>query len=106
VRRSPVYDARPLFYARPESADQYRECRKYRPFITAEKAVLETEYELNRSRFCPKARRLDLSAIRKRLRLGAWRRACPRLSYQPLPARAAAGSNRAISTRVASIARV
>jgi hypothetical protein len=105
VRRSPVYDARPLFNARPESADQYRECRKYRPFTITEKAVLETEYELN-GRFCPKAHRLDLSAIRKRLRLGAWRRACPRLSYRPLPARAAAGSNRAISTRVASIARV
>jgi hypothetical protein len=72
-------------FAVVEQCFQYRECRRYRSFIAAAKAVFETEYELNRNEFCSKARRLDFSAIRKRLRLGGWRRACPGLSTNHFP---------------------
>jgi len=40
------------------------------------KAVFNAEYDLTRSQFCPQARSLGLSSIRKRLNLGVWRRAC------------------------------
>jgi hypothetical protein len=60
-----------------ESCFRYRECSTYSPFIDAGKAVLEVEYELKLSEFCPQADELSFSAMRKRLSLGPWRRACP-----------------------------
>jgi len=38
--------------------------------------VLEVEYKLDRSDFCSKAQALGFSAMKKRLSLGPWRRAC------------------------------
>jgi Glycoside-hydrolase family GH114 len=59
-----------------EECFHYRECGRARPFILAGKAVLEVEYKLHRSAFCNRAKTLGFSAMRKRLALGPWRRAC------------------------------
>ncbi|HEY7875330.1 MAG TPA: endo alpha-1,4 polygalactosaminidase [Actinomycetota bacterium] len=64
-------------FAVVEQCFLYRECRLYRPFADAGKAVLEVEYELGRKEFCTRAEVLTFNAIRKRYALGAWRRACP-----------------------------
>jgi hypothetical protein len=64
-------------FAIVEECFQYRECGKAVPFIDAGKAVLETEYRLERSAFCAKADTLGFGAMRKRLSLRVWRRACP-----------------------------
>jgi type II secretory pathway component PulJ len=45
-------------------------------FVQAKKAVFEVEYRLSRGAFCSRARTLELDSMRKRLGLGAWRRAC------------------------------
>jgi hypothetical protein len=63
-------------FAIVEECFQYRECSRAVAFIEAGKAVLETEYKLPRSDFCAKAQSLGFSAMRKRLSLGPWRRAC------------------------------
>lgn len=60
-----------------EQCFQYGECGKLRPFIAAGKPVYSAEYELPRSRFCARSRRLGFSTIRKRYSLRAWRRTCP-----------------------------
>lgn len=54
----------------------YEECAPARRFVDANKAVVDVEYELPRSRFCPRARELRFAAMRKRLALGPWRRPC------------------------------
>ncbi|HWL65701.1 MAG TPA: endo alpha-1,4 polygalactosaminidase, partial [Actinomycetota bacterium] len=54
----------------------YRECKLLKPFIDANKPVLNIEYELERRRFCPRAREMRFSSIRKRMSLRAWRRPC------------------------------
>lgn len=59
-----------------EQCFQYRECARARPFLRAGKAVFDAEYALPRAAFCGQARRLGISAIRKRPGLGAWRRPC------------------------------
>ncbi|MDO8212484.1 endo alpha-1,4 polygalactosaminidase [Conexibacter sp. CPCC 206217] len=59
-----------------EQCFQYRECGRARPFLRAGKAVFDAEYALPRERFCEPAKRLGISAIRKRMGLGAWRDAC------------------------------
>ncbi len=66
-------------FAVNEQCRQFRECRAYRPFLRAGKAVLHAEYRLTGarwSRLCQESRRLHLSSIRKHLSLGAWRRSC------------------------------
>lgn len=59
-----------------EQCFQYGECTSARPFLRAGKAVFDAEYSVPRERFCPTARRLGISAIRKRLDLGPWRQPC------------------------------
>ena len=59
-----------------EQCFQYRECGKAAPFLHARKAVFDAEYALPTAAFCTQARRLGISAIRKRLSLGAWRESC------------------------------
>lgn len=59
-----------------EQCFQYRECDLYRPFRDAGKAHFDVEYDLQRDAFCAKARTKSISAIRKHLELGVWRRAC------------------------------
>jgi Glycoside-hydrolase family GH114 len=63
-------------FAIVEECFQHRECSRAVRFIEAGKAVLETEYKLPRSDFFAKAQSLGFSAMRKRLSLGPWRRAC------------------------------
>lgn len=58
-------------FAVVEECFQYEECNYFKPFIAAHKAVFETEYELPRSKFCPQAKELDFSSIRKNVELFA-----------------------------------
>lgn len=59
-----------------EQCFQFNEFGLSRPFVDAGKAVLDIEYSLSRSGFCARAAALGISAMRKRLELNAWRRAC------------------------------
>jgi hypothetical protein len=59
-----------------EQCFQFDECAKLVPFIAAGKAVFNAEYDLETSRFCPRARALRFSSMRKRLDLGPWREPC------------------------------
>jgi hypothetical protein len=52
-------------FAVVEECFQYEECAKFSPFVDAGKAVFEAEYESQPADFCPQARRLRFSAIRK-----------------------------------------
>jgi hypothetical protein len=52
-------------FAIVEECFQYDECGYYKPFIAADKAVFEAEYELPLDRFCAAAATLGFSAIRK-----------------------------------------
>jgi len=63
-------------FAVVEQCFQYTECRFFKPFIRARKAVYEVEYRTPRRRFCRRSRRLRFSAVFKRLSLGAFRRTC------------------------------
>lgn len=60
-----------------EQCFQYSECGWATPFIDAGKNVVDIEYWLTRGQFCAKAANLGIVAMRKRLSLDAWRRACP-----------------------------
>jgi hypothetical protein len=60
-----------------EQCFQYRECAKVGPFVTDAKSVIDIEYSLGRAPFCSKAATLGIQAMRKKLSLNAWRRACP-----------------------------
>lgn len=52
-------------FAVVEECFAYEECGRYRPFIAAGKAVFSAEYEGSPASFCPAARRLRFSTIRK-----------------------------------------
>jgi hypothetical protein len=52
-------------FAIVEQCFQYDECGLYRPFVEADKAVFEAEYEIPPSQFCAAAAALRFSAIRK-----------------------------------------
>lgn len=60
-----------------EQCFQYRECGLVAPFIESRKSVVDIEYKLSRGQFCARAADLGIVAMRKRLNLDAWRRACP-----------------------------
>jgi hypothetical protein len=59
-----------------EECFEYRECALVRPFLDAGKPVVDMEYALPRREFCDRAQKLGIFAMRKRLVLDAWRRAC------------------------------
>jgi len=63
-------------FAVVEQCFEYSECSPDAPFVSAGKAVLEVEYRLSRSDFCPQARALGFSSLRKRLSLDAFRLPC------------------------------
>jgi hypothetical protein len=63
-------------FAINEQCWQYRECGRLRPFTEAAKAVFNVEYRLQRSEFCGKSIERGFGAIRKRLSLRVWIRAC------------------------------
>ena len=52
-------------FAVVEECFAYDECEKYSPFVDAGKAVFSAEYEGALSSFCPRAKRLRFSTIRK-----------------------------------------
>jgi hypothetical protein len=56
-------------FAIVEECFQYHECGLFKPFVEADKAVYEAEYELPPKKFCAKAKALDFSAVRKGLEL-------------------------------------
>lgn len=62
-------------FAVVEECFAYEECDRYLPFVRAGKAVFSAEYETPLAEFCPEARRLRFSAIRKSYDLFAspWR---------------------------------
>jgi hypothetical protein len=62
-------------FAVVEQCFQYDECGAFLPFIRSGKAVFEAEYEIAPAAFCPRARQLRFSAIRKSYDLFArpWR---------------------------------
>jgi hypothetical protein len=59
-----------------EQCFQYAECNKLLPFIAANKAVMEVEYNLTPSKFCPKANAMNFNSLKKHLNLNAYRVAC------------------------------
>jgi hypothetical protein len=59
-----------------EQCFQYRECGRYQGMLGAGRLVLNVEYALSLDAFCDRAAAHGISAIRKHLALGAWRRAC------------------------------
>lgn len=63
-------------FAVNEQCVQYDECDLLDPFVSAGKAVLHVEYELESSEFCESARRDGFSSILKHLNLGPWRFTC------------------------------
>jgi hypothetical protein len=67
----PVFD-----FAIVEQCFAFRECGLTRSFTNAGKPVLDIEYHLARRSFCDSAQELGLTAMRKRVDLGAWRRTC------------------------------
>lgn len=72
-----IPDLVPYFdWAVNEQCAQYHECELLTPFSSAGKAVMEIEYALPKTRFCPQANAANFNALKKRLALGAWRSAC------------------------------
>jgi len=63
-------------FAVTEQCFEYRECERLQPFVRAGKAVFEVEYSLPTAAFCPQARKLGFSSVRKRLALGVYRQSC------------------------------
>jgi hypothetical protein len=64
-------------FAITEDCALYDECGSYKAYLSAGHAVLDAEYEQSTAQFCPETKRLGVTAIAKRLSLGAWRRTCP-----------------------------
>lgn len=63
-------------FAVNEQCFQYHECGPLKMFIAADKPVFHVEYELDTSEFCPRARNLGFSSMRKRYSLRAWADPC------------------------------
>ncbi len=63
-------------FAVVEQCFEFEECRKYKAFIDAGKAVFAAEYDTDPAEFCPAAAQLGFSAILKRLDVGVPRVAC------------------------------
>jgi hypothetical protein len=63
-------------FAIDEQCFEFDECATLLPFVRAGKAVLEVEYNLSNSQFCPRARAMGFSSMRKNLALDPPRWAC------------------------------
>jgi hypothetical protein len=64
-------------WALVEQCFEYDECHLLAPFTKAGKAVFAVEYSLPTAEFCGRARALGFNAMRKNLKLDAYRAACP-----------------------------
>ncbi len=72
-----IRDLLPSFdWALDEQCFQYHECNKLLPFINANKAVFEVEYNLPPNKFCPKANSMNFNSMKKHLNLGVYRVPC------------------------------
>ena len=63
-------------FALNEECFTYQECDTLKPFVDAGKAVFQVEYDLDTSRFCPKANSMNFNSLKKKLNLGVWRVPC------------------------------
>ena len=63
-------------WALTEECFYYNECKYFLNFIKDGKAVFAVEYHLDPDDFCPEAKRLGFSAVRKNLELDAYREEC------------------------------
>jgi hypothetical protein len=63
-------------WALNEQCFEYDECEAYGAFTNRDKVVLGVEYSGWLCRFCPQARTMQLSWMKKRPELGPWRRGC------------------------------
>jgi Tol biopolymer transport system component len=63
-------------WALNEQCFQYDECDLLLPFIAAGKAVMQIEYSLDTSAFCPQANALNFNAMKKHRSLDAYRVPC------------------------------
>jgi hypothetical protein len=59
-----------------EECFEHGECKALATFVKAGKAVFEAEYNLPTAQFCPQARAMGISAMRKKLSLDGSREAC------------------------------
>jgi hypothetical protein len=64
-------------WALNEQCFEYGECNALQPFLDAHKPVFNVEYNLATSAFCPQAKALGFSSMRKHLSLDAYRVPCP-----------------------------
>lgn len=63
-------------WALNEECFQYNECEALQPFIEANKAVFNVEYQLERKDFCPQAKAMKFSSLKKHLMVDAWQESC------------------------------
>ncbi|MER5967120.1 endo alpha-1,4 polygalactosaminidase [Streptomyces sp. NPDC002057] len=63
-------------FAVNEECAQFEECALLTPFVAAGKAVFHVEYAEPKAAYCPQARALRLSSMRKNLELDVWRSPC------------------------------
>jgi hypothetical protein len=72
-----IKELQPYFdWAINEECFTYNECDGYSAFINAGKAVLNVEYNLATSKFCPQAISMKFSSMKKNLDLDAFRTPC------------------------------
>jgi hypothetical protein len=64
-------------WALNEQCFEFAECNGLQPFLNAHKAVFNVEYNLATSSFCPQAKAMGLSSMRKDISLDAYRVPCP-----------------------------
>ncbi len=64
-------------WALNEQCFEFGECNALAPFTAAGKAVFNVEYNLATSAFCPQAKAMGFSSMRKHLSLDAYRVPCP-----------------------------
>jgi hypothetical protein len=65
-----VNDLLPYFdFTINEQCFEYQECNTLIPFITANKAVFNVEYDLATSQFCPQANAMNFNSIKKGINL-------------------------------------
>jgi hypothetical protein len=68
---APAFD-----FAVNEECARYQECETLRVFTAAGKPVFHVEYDLDTGQFCPAAKALGFSSMKKKLSLDAWRQPC------------------------------
>jgi len=72
-----VSDLLPYFdWALDEQCFQFDECDALTPFVTAGKSVMEVEYKLKTSAFCPEANAMNFNSLKKTVALDATRTPC------------------------------